>query len=99
MHCSLFIPEFSPPENDAPASRLAAAETLIARGRRKRDAPTAPEAWLLERFGAGAARGWPVAPYALLADGGAPGGDYWMRADPLHLSVGMNGLGLSAPAL
>src|SRR5262249_28187847 len=99
MHCSLFIPDFFSAGNPAPSLRLAAAETLIARGRRKRKAPTAAEDWLLERFGARKDGGSPVAPYTLLADGGAPGGDFWMRADPVHLDVGMNGLGLATAAL
>jgi hypothetical protein len=99
MHCSLFIPDFFSAGNPAPPIRLAAAETLIARGRRKRAAPTAAEAWLLQRFGAGAQRSLPVAPYTLLADGFAPGGDFWMRADPVHLSVGLDSLSLEASAL
>src|SRR5262245_222224 len=98
MHCSLFIPDFFSAGNPAPPIRLAAAETLVARGRRKRRAPTAAEAWLLERFGANPL-GLPVAPYTLLADGVAPEGNFWMRADPVHLSVGMDSLGLEAAAL
>lgn len=99
MHCSLFIPDFFSAGNSAPALRLVAAETLIARGRRKRKAPTASEDWLLERFGARKRDALPVAPYTLLADGGAPGARFWMRADPVHLGVGMNGLTLDAAPL
>ncbi len=99
MHCSLFIPDFSASESAAPEDRLASAETLIARGRRKRRSPAAPEAWLLERFGAQAPRGSPVAPYTLLADGGSPEGRFWMRADPVHLSVGLHSLGFDGSAL
>ncbi|HXZ54416.1 MAG TPA: regulator [Burkholderiales bacterium] len=94
MHCFLFIPDFFSSRSGAPADRLAAAETLIARGRRKRTAPVAHDAWLFERFGIGRQRDWPVAPYTLLADGGAPGGHFWMRADPVHLSVGRDTLAL-----
>jgi hypothetical protein len=99
MHCSLLTPDFFSAGNPATTIRLAAAETLIARGRRKRSDPIGAEDWLFERFGARRRRGRPVAPYTLLADGGAPGGDYWLRADPVHLSVGMNGLGLDATPL
>src|SRR5262249_25463081 len=53
------------------------------------------DAWLFERFGARRQRDWPVAPFTLLADGGTPEGHFWMRADPVHLSVGAGSLGLA----
>jgi hypothetical protein len=99
MHCSLFIPDFFSSESAALASRPAAAETLIARGRRKRKASITREAWLFERFGAQRQLDWPVAPYTLLADGGAPGGRFWMRADPVHVSVGLDTLALAGDTL
>jgi hypothetical protein len=99
MHCSLFIPDFFSAANPACANRLAAAETLIARGRRARKPPTAAESWLFARFGALPQRSWPVAPYTLLADGGFPGEHFWIRADPVHLSVGLNSLGFDGAAL
>ena len=100
MHCSLFIPDFFSPEGAGRANRLAAAETLIAKGRRKQAAPIAPEAWLFERFGARKEQlGWPVAPYTLLADGGSPAGHFWMRADPVHLTVGRDSLAFGEAAL
>ena len=99
MHCSLFIPDFFSAGNPAPANRLACAETLIAKGRRRRKPPIAAEAWLLERFGASPQRGWAVAPYTLLADGGTPEGHFWMRADPVHLSVGVGSLSLADASL
>ncbi len=95
MHCELYISNFFRPEGPARADGLAAAETLIARGRRRRRALSSPEAWLFERFGVARQRDWPVAPYTLLADGGAPGPHYWMRADPVHLQVGHDSLGLA----
>src|SRR6266705_1610105 len=55
MHCELYIPDFFPPEGLPPEDSLAAAETLIARGR-------------------------------------------CMRADPVHLQVGRDSLGLSDSA-
>jgi hypothetical protein len=94
MHCDLYIPDFFPAEGLPLAEGLAAAETLIARGRRKRVAPISSEAWLFERFGVGRQHDWPVAPYTLLADGGAPERHYWMRADPVHLRVDRDSLGL-----
>jgi hypothetical protein len=99
MHCSLFVPDFFSTKSAAPAARLAAAETLIAKGRRKRKAPIARDAWLFERFGIRRQHDWPVAPYSLLGDGGAPGGHFWMRADPVHLSVGRDSLAFDGNAL
>ena len=58
-------------------------------------APVSSEAWLFERFGVARQRDWPVAPYTLLADGGAPAGHYWMRADPVHIEAGRDSLGLT----
>jgi hypothetical protein len=98
MHCDLYIPDFFSAEGLTPADSLAAAETLIARGRRKRIAPVSPEAWLFGRFGVPRQRDWPVAPYTLLADGGAPERHYWMRADPVHLRVSRDSLSLADSA-
>src|SRR5882724_2515189 len=98
MHCDLYIPDFFSAEEVPPADGFAAAETLIARGRRKRIASVSPEAWLFGRFGVEKQRDWPVAPYTLLADGGTPEGHYWMRADPVHLQVGRDSLVLADSA-
>ena len=98
MHCELYIPDFFPNEGLRRADSLAAAETLIARGRRKRTGLASHEAWLFGRFGVPRQRDWPVAPYTLLADGGAPGAHYWMRADPVHLQVGRDSLELADSA-
>jgi hypothetical protein len=99
MHCSLFIPDFFAVENASGANRLAVAEKLTARGRRKRKPPISSEAWLFERFGVRRQLDWPTAPYCVLADGGAPEGHFWMRADPVHLSVGRDSLRFGGPAL
>jgi len=98
MHCELYIPDFFPPEELPRADSLVATETLIARGRRRRTALVSREAWLFGRFGVPRQRDWPVAPYTLLADGGEPGPHYWMRADPVHLQVGRDSLGLADSA-
>jgi hypothetical protein len=98
MHFDLYIPDFFSAEGLPPAEGLAAAETLIARGRRRRIASVSPEAWLFGRFGVERQRDWPVAPYTLLADGGAPERHFWMRADPVHLRVGRDNLGLADSA-
>jgi len=98
MHCVLYIPDFFSAEGLPPGDGFAAAETLMARGRRKRIASISPEAWLFGRFGVERQRDWPVAPYTLLADGGAPERHFWMRADPVHLRVGRDSLGLADSA-
>src|SRR5216683_5657529 len=91
MHFRLFIPDFFSAEGEE-ADRLVAAETLFAKGRRRRLAASSPEAWLFERFAVPKQRDWPVAPYTLLADGGAPERDFWLRADPVHLRLGRDTL-------
>ncbi|HEY7675284.1 MAG TPA: regulator [Burkholderiales bacterium] len=88
MHCQLLIPGFFSHDEAPAAVRLVAAETLVSKGRRKRLPASSHEAWLFERFQIARQRDWPVAPYALLADGGSPGPDFWMRADPVHLRAG-----------
>jgi hypothetical protein len=93
MHCHLLIPDFF---SSAGTERLAAAETLVAKGRRRRLASVSAEEWLLGRFEVPRQRDWPVAPYALLADGGAPAQHYWLRADPVHLLAGNRSLTLAA---
>lgn len=98
MHCHCFIPDFFSAEGAQTADRFGAAETLIARGRRRRMDSISPEAWLFERFGVSMQRDWPVAPYSLLADGGTPGRHFWMRADPVHLLAGNNNLTLDERA-
>src|SRR6266700_4288799 len=92
MHCHLFIPDFFSTEGEDSGDRLVAAETLFAKGRRRRLAASSREAWLFERFAVPKQRDWPVAPYTLLADGGAPERDFWLRADPVHLRLGRDTL-------
>jgi len=96
MHCHLLVPGFGWPQGEAgePCRALApdALETLIARGRRTRTPVLAPERWLFERFGVPRQRDWPAAPFSLLADGGSPGSDAWICADPVHLRFERNRL-------
>jgi hypothetical protein len=92
MHCHLLIPDFLLHEGALPGTRAAAAEMLIARGRRKRGGFVSRETWLFERFAVQKQRDWPVAPYTFLADGGSPERHFWMRADPVHLRVSHDGL-------
>lgn len=96
MHYHLLIPGFL--STGDPVQSLASAELLLARGRRKRLPANSLQAWLFERFAISRQRDWPVAPYTLLADGGTPEGHFWMRADPVHLSLTRNSLALAERA-
>lgn len=83
MHCELVVPGlFSAPGE----LRLAALELLLARGRGSDASALTLEEWLPEAFGQDEA---PLAAGALtlLAEGGEPGEDTWVRADPIHLRV------------
>lgn len=93
MQCHLLIPALFPPatqtpEND-PLNRVAvpALRTLLARGTASRSEPSDLEAWLCQAFGVARQQDFPVAPFALLADGLQAGEAYWLCADPVHLSI------------
>ena len=103
MHCHLLLPDLLWPERDFPGIyqelETPALEKLLAKGRVRADADSAETgsgiAWLCKRFGVDKQADWPVAPYSLLADGGEPGKDYWLRADPVHLKLEGNRLVLA----
>jgi len=90
------VPGFGWPQGEASglchALASDALETLIARGRRTSAPVSGPERWLFERFGVPRQRDWPAAPFSLLADGGSPGFDAWICADPVHLRFERNRL-------
>lgn len=92
MNVHLVVPELFPdPERgDVQISdtRAVALEMLFARGRRRSDPGGTLEAWLLDAFTIARQTDWPAAPYSLLADDGEPGGDWWLRADPVNLRAG-----------
>ena len=64
---------------------LPALETLLGRGRRVRTSGSSLERWLAGRYHL--ADELPLAPFSLRGDGGEPGADSWMRADPVHLRL------------
>lgn len=64
--------------------RLPALERLLARADAATLEVNSPEGWICEAFGI---TDGVVAPVTLLADGGEPGGAYWLRADPVHLML------------
>ncbi len=69
--------------------RIPALEALVARGRRTTARSRDLEGWLLARWGVADAG---PAPYALLADGGAPGEAWWLCAEPCHMRVNLDHL-------
>ncbi len=96
MHCHLLVPDLFWPE---PKFRdiydqlaTPALDLLLAKGRRRQThsepgAMVTAETWLCEQFGVERQQDWPIAPYSLLADGGEPGDQHWLRADPVHLKL------------
>ena len=103
MHCHLLVPGFGWPHGEASelCNALApdALETLISRGRRSSAPAFGTERWLLERFGVPRQRDWPAAPFSLVAEGGTPGSDTWICADPVHLRIERNRLMLADSTL
>jgi len=69
-----------------------ALERLLAKGRRTSAPPETLEGWLLADFSVALGDELAVAPYTLLADGGQPGTDAWMRADPVHVQIAREAL-------
>lgn len=84
----LVIPDlFLPQEIAAEACAglaLPALETLLARAQPESGAAESLEAWLCTVFGVA---GQAIAPVCLRADGLEPGEFYWLRADPVYLSL------------
>ena len=89
MNLHLLVPElFWPAAAGGEPYRgllLPALETLLARGAGTRSAGASLERWLAAAHGLSAEL--PLAPYSLRGDGVAPGDQWWLRADPVHLKV------------
>lgn len=98
---TLFVPSLFWPETGDPDAysglRLPALEMLLGRGSAAESECEDEPAWLCERFGVQKQADWPVAPLALAGDGGEPGAQSWLRADPVHLRVHKDGLILLPP--
>lgn len=89
MNCHLLLPDLfwrsgdeAYREPDLPALR-----TLLARAATAQRSAQDLEEWLCRVFTVDKQQDWPVAALTLVADGGSPGNDYWLRADPVHLRV------------
>lgn len=89
MHCHLVVPDLFWPASLGPGPyrglKLPALELALARGRGARIAGGSPDRWLAGAYGLGPAL--PLAPFSLRGDGGEPGPHWWLRADPVHLTV------------
>jgi hypothetical protein len=82
MHCELVVPGLFAA---AAAARLPSIELLLARGRCTSAGSQNYEGWLREAFELDAPL--PAGALTLLAAGGDPGSDWWIRADPVHLRL------------
>ncbi|MCX7962133.1 MAG: hypothetical protein N2653_11265 [Burkholderiales bacterium] len=86
MHLELVVPALFAGASEA---RLPAAELLLARARRTRTEPATLERWLARAFGL-AEESLPWGALTALAAGAEPGAHVWLRADPVHLRVGLD---------
>ncbi len=90
MHVTLLVPDLFWPRDDGGGAyrelELPAIELFLARARHSRLPPLSLEAWLCQAFEVERQQDWPVAPLTLGFDGGEPGDEYWLRADPVHLA-------------
>lgn len=75
--------------------RLPALDRLLARGKREPLACSSLEALLCQELSIDRQQDWPIAPISLAVEGGQPGKDYWLRADPVHVRIERDRLILS----
>lgn len=73
------------PELAAAIEGRQALRKLLRHARREHAVAGDSQAWLCRFFGVARQQDWPVAPFAALGDGLAPGADYWLCADPVSL--------------
>ena len=78
-------------------SRSQALERLLAIGQHNRVASSA-QTLLCQMMGVAKQADWPIAPFSWAGEGGEPGVDYWLCADPVHLILQRDSFSLSAPA-
>ncbi len=94
MNCHLLIPELFWRSSDEAyrEQNFPALRTLLARATAAQSSAQDMEEWLCRAFAVDKQQDWPVAALTLAADGGSPGNEYWLRADPVHLRVDSNQL-------
>lgn len=91
MNCHLVVSHLLWPASAGTASRdalvLPALETLIARGQRAAIDGGSTERWLASRFGVSRDGETGLAPFSFRGEGGEPGEQGWLCADPVHLRI------------
>jgi hypothetical protein len=96
MQCTLLIPHLFWPcdhlEKVSHDLNLPALSTLLARACVERHPPITPEVWLCQAFEVERQQDWPVAPLTLTLDDEKSGDAYYVRADPIHINIGREGL-------
>lgn len=96
MHCRLLVPDLLPPPSPAVSSSTPPGlASLLKFGQAETMAGDIND-WLCRSFGVQRQQDIPLAPYALLGDGGTPGSGYWLRADPVTVQLMRNRLILLA---
>ena len=83
MHCELVVPGLLAA---AQGIRLPAAELILAKGRRTHSEPRSVERWLQDAFELEGAA-FPAGALTILARGAAAPGEFWVRADPVHVQL------------
>jgi hypothetical protein len=103
MLCTLLVPDLflprSAPDDAYRDLALPALERLLSRANRTLLPGQGHDAWLCQTFGVAPQPDWPIAPLSLAADGGDPGGAFWLRADPVHLRATRDRVTLSDASL
>ncbi len=95
--CTLLIPAlFIQPQMGDEYRGLAvpALETLLAHALISSTPPNHYMDWLCHAFNVERQQDYPVAPLTLAFDGVEPGNDFWLRADPVHLRIHRDQIGL-----
>ncbi len=69
------------------APRTPSVERIVSRGDATNSGASDIDQWLLQQFSVPDAGTLPIAPYSMLGDRLEPGGDYWLCADPVNLSI------------
>lgn len=80
-----------PPDSLGNPHLLPTLDKLQARGLLRTDATSLSEI-LSQGFGLARQRDWPIAPLSAARDGLETDGAFWLRADPVHLEAGMQGM-------
>jgi len=99
---TLWIPGLAGPERGAALAfeglELGALAQLYARGTRREQPRQEAESALAQAFGLDGGDDVPLASLALLGETGERHAGYWLRADPVHLSAGIDRMVMGGPS-